>query len=1007
MAGTARVTKVGAYAELDPDNTVRVTKVGAYVELRYMPRLQTTKVGAYVELRERVYREVFDTQLLINGVDYAPWLRKKTLSCNQPELGEIGTLQCELEDSAGGNLPDFTSLYWSEIYWRFSNGYRVFGGYLTSARPRPAPGENHLIWELKAESWMTRFAKAPAVRKSYTNMTHGAIFKDMLTESGIVGFDTSQVRDGDTLASFSAVGGKLTDDFSRLAATAGLSTNTPWTWFIRSNKDIILSAPVDNPAPFAIVDIANADWWDNFPCMADTLTCAGDTSDIRNRVTVRGGSRQSDVQTANFTGTGAQTIFQLAHRQIVEVVSVTKSGALQSYGVDWYDDPASYNCLVDYSAGMVKFTVAPAAAAAIVVKYRYGVGVSITRDIEDLGFTNTYLDSQGNKIWFDFEVEERSITNAAAATALADAMLLEYGFPVMSGGFSVNKLRLEPGQSVLITSGVLGLNSRYLIRSVRTEPDPGGTGVIAAIKWGGRVKKFSGAVNTVPAGQRAGAYGYQQPTATTQQASNELRRIATAISYTAAVTDFIIAVTDTTASRTITLPTAPSAGAGRQIIVKDESGGAGAHAITVNVASAGTIDGVASKTIARNYGSLTVYSDGTRWLVMSNTADLLTSLNELADVAVAAPAAGQTLVYDNVAGKWENVAPAFLALADVPADYVDAAGMVVKVNATEDALEFGTAGGSITVKEQDGTPTVASVTEIRVTNGTLTDEGAGIISLDFGSAATDGSAIHDNVASEIHAITEKTTPVDADELVIEDSADSYAKKRVQIGNLPGGGGGNVTYRTALASPPASANDGDLWMPTDSPYLHRYLSSAWVKIALLEPLNVPPSLTTEGGANGTVDTNRGTLYIQSTSANPVAAHKAKTWGSGKSVTIRMRPGVKRTNNSWCSFGFSKESDGQMALLSPVWYSNTYKFYVWRYSNWVTWAATYTSNLEMPELYNWWQLYDDGTNRIFRGSSDGRVFYDLFSQSRTDTFTPDGVVVLATNYAALEVFDWVEV
>ncbi len=52
----------------------------------------------------------------------------------------------------------------------------------------------------------------------------------------------------------------------------------------------------------------------------------------------------------------------------------------------------------------------------------------------------------------------------------------------------------------------------------------------------------------------------------------------------------------------------------------------------------------------------------------------------------------------------------------------------------------------------------------------------------------DADAIHDNVSGEISLITEKVTPVSADLLLIEDSAASNAKKRVQIGNLPGGGG---------------------------------------------------------------------------------------------------------------------------------------------------------------------------------------------------------------------------
>ena len=57
------------------------------------------------------------------------------------------------------------------------------------------------------------------------------------------------------------------------------------------------------------------------------------------------------------------------------------------------------------------------------------------------------------------------------------------------------------------------------------------------------------------------------------------------------------------------------------------------------------------------------------------------------------------------------------------------------------------------------------------------------------AGGTDADAIHDNVAGEISAITEKTSPVSADLLIIEDSADSNNKKRVQVGNLPGGGGG--------------------------------------------------------------------------------------------------------------------------------------------------------------------------------------------------------------------------
>jgi hypothetical protein len=56
---------------------------------------------------------------------------------------------------------------------------------------------------------------------------------------------------------------------------------------------------------------------------------------------------------------------------------------------------------------------------------------------------------------------------------------------------------------------------------------------------------------------------------------------------------------------------------------------------------------------------------------------------------------------------------------------------------------------------------------------------------------SEATAIHDNVAGEIAAVTEKTSPHADDLLLIEDSEDTNAKKSVKISNLPTGGGGSV------------------------------------------------------------------------------------------------------------------------------------------------------------------------------------------------------------------------
>lgn len=55
--------------------------------------------------------------------------------------------------------------------------------------------------------------------------------------------------------------------------------------------------------------------------------------------------------------------------------------------------------------------------------------------------------------------------------------------------------------------------------------------------------------------------------------------------------------------------------------------------------------------------------------------------------------------------------------------------------------------------------------------------------IEGGVAGSDSTAIHDDVSGEINALTEKTTPVDNDLLIIEDSAASNAKKKLKTGNL--------------------------------------------------------------------------------------------------------------------------------------------------------------------------------------------------------------------------------
>ena len=84
--------------------------------------------------------------------------------------------------------------------------------------------------------------------------------------------------------------------------------------------------------------------------------------------------------------------------------------------------------------------------------------------------------------------------------------------------------------------------------------------------------------------------------------------------YNVLTTDYIVSV-DTSAARTIRLPNAPTTG--QVFIIKDVVGSAAANNISLTtVGGAVNIDGAATQTMNVNYGSITVFFNGTAYFII-------------------------------------------------------------------------------------------------------------------------------------------------------------------------------------------------------------------------------------------------------------------------------------------------------------------------------------------------------------------------------------------------------
>lgn len=138
------------------------------------------------------------------------------------------------------------------------------------------------------------------------------------------------------------------------------------------------------------------------------------------------------------------------------------------------------------------------------------------------------------------------------------------------------------------------------------------------------------------------------------------------------------------------------------------------------------------------------------------------------------------------------------------------------------------------------------------------DSGTGKVSVRTNASATisleeqggtDADAIHDNVAAEINAIGDKASPVGADVIVIEDSADSWNKKKVSITNLPGGADAdaihdNVSNEIQVITAKASPVGADVIIIEDS-------AATWQKKSVLIS-NLPAGSPSFGSPTGAID-----------------------------------------------------------------------------------------------------------------------------------------------------------
>lgn len=270
---------------------------------------------------------------------------------------------------------------------------------------------------------------------------------------------------------------------------------------------------------------------------------------------------------------------------------------------------------------------------------------------------------------------------------------------------------------------------------------------------------------------------------------------------------------------------------------------------------------------------------------------------------------------------------------------------------------------------------------------------------------------------KITQLTEEVAPANADLIpIVDDVAGTPITKKATLENVLALARSKTS---AHASPPSSPAAGDLWLPNNSFYAYRYSGSLWVPWGPIYPMTPPPAVSgftwvNQGGASA-VETNGGIhMSCPSSGSTNIRALVKSAPATPYTITAAFLPRFFGISAFDVGLVFRQSGDGKLIVLElngdngvPSGLSLTSA----KLNSPTSWNANYVSIGALHQGLFWFQISDDGANRIWRFSADGQNWLDLHSVGRTDFLTADevGFYVASTNAtygAAMTLLSWKE-
>ena len=431
----------------------------------------------------------------VGGTDLTAYLYNREQTATLPDGPEIGRASLTLRynpEIDGIEIDD-----WDEVVITTGGtvaNVTVWGGYVTRRTYEPVSeaGGGYAIVTLDCQSYALRLVTTEPIDTSYDVSISGIsddadIVDDLVSTYAPYFYDATKIGGASVVLDYiSFAGDNLRQALQKVTNITrkeyGVTPAKKFYYRDFGGGTTYAYQLSDSPDEVTTYPMRGEPIWDV------------DAVDRRNKIRVIGGWTYSDIVDDSFSGTGAQTNFVLTYKPAV-VINITVSGVDQTVGVDFVDDPADFDVLVNYDTKTIKFTAAPGSLAPIHCYYRYNVRPDVT--VADAAS----ITAMGGTIWAP-TLRDDSISGTADATAAGSAYLSQYGTTlyrgqvttVHSGTAGGTIVPWQPGGNVLISVDAWGLSGATTMTikgvTMRAEPRPGGAGY-CLVHWdldlGGRM----------------------------------------------------------------------------------------------------------------------------------------------------------------------------------------------------------------------------------------------------------------------------------------------------------------------------------------------------------------------------------------------------------------------------------------------------------------------------------------------------------------------------------------